>query len=49
MMGIRADEALGRFRWLVARLLKEEADEAVIAEAAEPPVTRPPVVEGAPA
>lgn len=31
MQSIRADEALGRFRWLVAKLLKEEAAEAALA------------------
>ena len=29
MMPIRADEALGRFRWLVAKMLKQEAAETV--------------------
>lgn len=41
MMSIRADEALGRFRWLVAKMLKEEAaaevaKSGVIPIAAEP-------------
>lgn len=28
MQPIRADEALGRFRWLVAKMLKDEAAES---------------------
>jgi len=39
MQSIRADEALGRFRWLVAKMLKDEA--AAPAEPATPvtPIT----------
>jgi len=41
MNGIRADEALSRFRRLVARLLKEEADAVAAQPSAAQPISQP--------